>query len=200
MTCGECCQTLVSIWFMTGYPEAGTETRQYGCIYLEEDGDDYKCLIMTEEIPWEDLSENVQQYYVNQCRDYPNPEDAGQCPPRHTLCGMCTCTIEWVVSEDLYAKFRVRQGSAELLSKLNVGQDSAELLGKFEVGQDSAELLGKAVIRQSGSAELLGRFEAQATAELLGKLNVGKDSAELLGKFEVGQDSAELLGGFNVGL
>ena len=98
------------------------------------------------------------------------------------------CTIEWVVSENLYAKFRLRQDIAELLGKLEVGQDSAELLGKFEVGQDSAELLGNTEVRHVGTpAELLGEFEAQATAELLGKAVIRQpDSAELLGEFNIG--------------
>lgn len=63
---------------------------------------------------------------------------------------------------------------------------SVNLLSKFEVGQDSADLLGKADIQQSGSAELLGKFEAQAKVELLGKAEVRQsDSAELLSEFRV---------------
>jgi hypothetical protein len=95
---------------------------------------------------------------------------------------------------ELFGKFELRQAIAELFGKAvvkNVG--SAELLGRFEA-QASAELLGKAVIRNIGSAELLGRFEAQASAELLGKFE-GQAIAELLGRFEA-QASAELLGKF----
>ena len=101
--------------------------------------------------------------------------------------------------------------SRRLLAQLEVGQGSAEFQGKFAVGQGSAELLGKAIIRHVGtpaellcngiiknvdSAELLGRFEAQATTELLGKFAVGQSSAEFLGRVEVGQGSTELLGKF----
>ncbi|MCW3988647.1 MAG: hypothetical protein NWE88_01070 [Candidatus Bathyarchaeota archaeon] len=63
--------------------------------------------------------------------------------------------------------------------------EDVELLSKVEVGQNSAVLLGKAEVKNIGSAELLGKFEAQATAELLGKFDVGQNSAELLGEAEV---------------
>ncbi|MCW3988446.1 MAG: hypothetical protein NWE88_00030 [Candidatus Bathyarchaeota archaeon] len=62
--------------------------------------------------------------------------------------------------------------------------------------QDSADLLGKADIQQSGSAELLGKFESQATRDLLGKGTIRQSgSAELLARTEIQQPgSAELLG------
>jgi len=85
--------------------------------------------------------------------------------------------------------------STDLYARLELRQDFAELLGKAEVGQNSAVLLGKGTIRQAGSAELLCKFEAQATTELLGKFEVGQGSAELLGKFEA-QATTELLGKF----
>jgi len=76
-----------------------------------------------------------------------------------------------------------------------VPSGSEDLLGKFDVGQGSDDLLGKAKIQQSGSAELFGKFEAQATAELLGKAVIRNiDSAELLGRTLIRQSgSAELL-------
>ena len=77
---------------------------------------------------------------------------------------------------------------------------SAELLGKFEA-QVTAELLGKGVIRHSNIAELLGKAEVQQSgfAEFLGRAEVKNiGSAELLGKFEA-QTTAELLGKFDVG-
>jgi len=85
--------------------------------------------------------------------------------------------------------------STDLLGKAEVGQNSAVLSAQFDVGQNSSELLGNAEIQQSGSAELLGKFEAQATAELLGRAEVGQNSAGLLGKGTIQHsDSAELLG------
>ncbi|MCW3988449.1 MAG: hypothetical protein NWE88_00045, partial [Candidatus Bathyarchaeota archaeon] len=63
--------------------------------------------------------------------------------------------------------------------------EDVELLSKVEVGQNSAVLLGKAEIKNIGSAELLGRFEAQATVELPGKFDVGQNFADLLGEVEV---------------
>ncbi|MCK4698293.1 MAG: DUF2341 domain-containing protein [Dehalococcoidia bacterium] len=56
------------------------------------------------------------------------------------------------------------------------------LPAKFEVGQDSAELLG--------------RFEAQATAELLGIVDI-THSADLLGRAEVGQNAEDLKAAFD---
>jgi len=109
------------------------------------------------------------------------------------------CYIEPPVptgSEDLLGKFDVGQDSAELLAKVEVQQSgSAELLGKFEA-QATAELLAKAEIQQSGSADLLARLEAQSTADLLGKFEA-QSTAELLGKAIIRNvGSVELLGRF----
>jgi len=72
---------------------------------------------------------------------------------------------------------------------------SIDLYAKFVVGQDSADLLGKAVVKNVGSTELLGKFEAQVTTELLSKAVIRRvDAHELLARAEVGQDSIELLG------
>ena len=49
------------------------------------------------------------------------------------------------------------------------------------------DLLGNAVIKNIGSAELLGRFEAQATAELLGKFEA-QATAELPCRFRLSTD------------
>lgn len=68
---------------------------------------------------------------------------------------------------------------------------SVELLGKLDVGQDSADLLGK--FEAQATAELLGKAEVTHSVDLLGKFDVGQNSAELLGKFEA-QATAELLG------
>lgn len=76
-------------------------------------------------------------------------------------------------------------GSIELSGKVTIRHvgTPVELLGRVEVGQNSAVLLGKGDIQQSGSAELLGRFEAQTTAELLGNAIIRQTgSAELFGK------------------
>jgi len=117
---------------------------------------------------------------------------------------------------DLPARAEVGQDSADLLARVGVGQDSADLLskaviihpaypvwlfGKFEVSQPSAELLGKTIIRHSTSAELLGKFEAQATADLLGKGVIRhSDTAELLGKAVIRHAGTpvELLGNANI--
>jgi hypothetical protein len=88
--------------------------------------------------------------------------------------------------------------SRELLARLEIGQNSVEILGKADVGQNSQDLLGNAEIQQSGSTELLGKFETQAIAELLGKAEIPQSGfAELLGNVKVRQPgSAELLGIF----
>jgi hypothetical protein len=87
--------------------------------------------------------------------------------------------------------------SAELLGNTIIRHPaSVELLGKVDVGQGSAELPVNAEVQQSGSAELLGEFEAQVTAELFGKFDVQQSgSAELLGNAIIRHPaSVELLG------
>lgn len=87
--CGECCKTLVSIWFMTGY-DAVKGPRTTGCIYLEEQPDGgYNCLIKTGEVDLDGLSENVKNYYLRECLPFPNPKDLGHCPPRFCLPEKC---------------------------------------------------------------------------------------------------------------
>ena len=69
----------------------------------------------------------------------------------------------------------------------------------YIVGWRRQDLRADFEVRQPGSVELLGKFEAQATAELLGNvevINIG--SAELLGVFEA-QATAEVLAKFEVG-
>ncbi|MCK4698054.1 MAG: hypothetical protein KAT53_07115, partial [Dehalococcoidia bacterium] len=74
----------------------------------------------------------------------------------------------------LYAKGEVRQADlGELYAKAEVGQGSGELFAKAVVGQGSVELIGRGIIRNVGSADLLGKFEAQATVELLGRAVIG---------------------------
>ena len=87
--CGECCKTLVSTWFMTGYDrERGPRTT--GCIYLEEQPDgSYECLIRSREIDFNGLSQQVREYYLRECIEYPDPNDPGHCPPRHHLPEKC---------------------------------------------------------------------------------------------------------------
>ena len=87
--CGKCCKTLVSIWFMTGYSqESGLRTM--GCLYLSERPDGrYECLIRSGEIDFSGLSEQVQEYYLQECLNYPNPDDPAHCPPRHDLLEGC---------------------------------------------------------------------------------------------------------------
>ena len=87
--CGECCKTLVSEWFMTGYdPVKGPRTS--GCLYLSErlDGS-YECLIRSGKIDFNGLSEQVREYYLRECLNYPNPDDPAHCPPRHKLLEGC---------------------------------------------------------------------------------------------------------------
>jgi len=78
-------------------------------------------------------------------------------------------------------------GSADMDNLTFIQSGSAELLGKFEAEvrqPGSAELLGRAEVQQSGSVELLGRADVQRSG-----------SAELLGKAEIKNvGSAELLG------
>ena len=74
----------------------------------------------------------------------------------------------------LYAKSEVRQADlGELYARAEVGQGSGELFAKAVVGQGSVELIGRGIVRNVGSADLLGKFEAQATAELLGRAVIG---------------------------
>jgi hypothetical protein len=74
----------------------------------------------------------------------------------------------------LYAKSEIRQADlGELYARTEVGQGSDELFAKAVVGQGSVELFGRGIVRDVGSADLLGRFEAQATAELLGRTVIG---------------------------
>ena len=74
----------------------------------------------------------------------------------------------------LYAKSEIRQADlSELYARAEVGQGSGELFAKAVVGQGSVELLGRGIVRNVGSADLLGRFEVQATAELLGRAVIG---------------------------
>lgn len=87
--CGECCKTLVSTWFMTGYnQESGP--RSTGCIYLSKQPDGrYNCLIKTREFNLSELPQQVQKYYLQECLDYPNPDNPAHCPPRHHLPENC---------------------------------------------------------------------------------------------------------------
>jgi len=87
--CGECCKTLVSEWFMTGYnPVRGPRT--LGCLYLSELPDGrYECLIRSGEIDLDGLSEQVREYYLQECLDYPSPDNPAHCPPRHELLEGC---------------------------------------------------------------------------------------------------------------
>ena len=96
--CGVCCKTLVSAWYMTGYPKEGTPERLYGCIYLEEEGDGtYSCLIQSEDFDYDSLSEKVKNYFEVNCRDYPDPKKPGHTPPIFTLlpgCGFVITRVE----------------------------------------------------------------------------------------------------------
>ena len=87
--CGECCKTLVSLWFMTGYNrEIGPRT--LGCLYLSERPDGrYDCLIKSGEFDFNSLSKQVREYYLRECLNYPNPDDPAHCPPRHDLLEGC---------------------------------------------------------------------------------------------------------------
>jgi len=86
---------------------------------------------------------------------------------------------------ELLAKFEISRGTLELYSEFVVNQWFENLLGEFTVNQSSADLLGNVEIQNSGSAELLGKFEAQGVADLLGEVDVRQSgSVDLLGKFE----------------
>ena len=88
-----------------------------------------------------------------------------------------------------------------------------DLFAKFEVGQGSADLFSELVVRQPGSANLYARFETQATQNLFAEFTVRQPgtqdlftelivrqpgSAELKAIFEVGQDSVNLFAAFIV--
>lgn len=89
LQCGECCKTLVSEWFMSGY-DAVKGPRKTGCIYLEEQPNEcYKCLIKSGEIDFDGLSDNVKEYYLRECISYPNPQNRGHQPPHHRLPEKC---------------------------------------------------------------------------------------------------------------
>ena len=88
--CGECCKTLVSTWFMTGY-DRKRGPRTTGCIYLEEQPDGrYHCLIRSGEFDFDGLSQQVREYYLRECLNYPNPDNPAHRPLRHELLPTCT--------------------------------------------------------------------------------------------------------------
>ena len=119
---------------------------------------------------------------------------------------------------DLPARAEIGQDSADLLARVEIGQNSADLLsktviihpaypvwlfGKFEISLMNAhrELVSSLEIGRSTFAELLGRFEVQATAGLLGEAEIRKSSsAEFLGKAEVRHAGTpvELLGNADI--
>jgi len=87
--CGECCKTLVSEWFMTGYNPV-EDPRTTGCIYLEEQPNGrYNCLIKTGEVNFDSLSENVKEYYLRECLSFPDPKKQEHCPPIYRLPEKC---------------------------------------------------------------------------------------------------------------
>lgn len=87
--CGECCKTLVSVWFMTGY-DAVKGPRARGCIYLKEQPNKrYNCLIKTGDIDWGTLPKNIKEYHLRECISYPNPQDPSHCPPEYYLPETC---------------------------------------------------------------------------------------------------------------
>jgi len=128
-------------------------------------------------------------------------------------------------SSELSSQFDVGKDSTELFSRFEVGQGSQGLFGWFvvtllvseSVDAGLAESLGWGdVLLQSedlqdqiaesitffpikGSAELLGKFDAQTIQDLLARFEVGQDSQDLPASFEVGQDSAGLFSRFEVG-
>ena len=85
----------------------------------------------------------------------------------------------------------------DLLSKFIIkNAGSADLLGKFHVGQGSQDLLGKFEVRHGNSADLLGKLGIRqlGSADLLGKFEVRHSSdADLLGKLEIRHDASENL-------
>ena len=106
-------------------------------------------------------------------------------------------------AEDLLAHFVVRHRSnllqGRLKAILNLVRTWAELPAKMIVkNSGSALLLGIFIVAQ-GSRDLKAKFHVgQNSADLLAKFHVGQNSADLLGKFHVGQNSADLLGKFEV--
>lgn len=79
---------------MTGFKQDAP--REKGCLYLEEqENKTFKCLIISEDLAWDDLDNKVKRYFESECKNYPNPEDPGQCPP-HQLPDKCTYRMIWV--------------------------------------------------------------------------------------------------------
>ncbi len=87
--CGECCKDIAE--FMLDL-----STRW--CRYLEETTGVYICLItenkfseMISKPEW--VSEKDYEYWLIECKSYPNPNDSSHCPPIHELPEKCNYRI-----------------------------------------------------------------------------------------------------------
>jgi len=105
----------------------------------------------------------------------------------------------------LFARFYMlfRRGE-NLRAKFQPGQEILDLPAGFIIRQSgSADLLGRAIIRHVGApVEILGRgiIKNIGSAELFSKIDwIRLRAAQLLGKFAVGQGRRELFGRFEVG-
>lgn len=84
--CGQCCLKMKASHMLN---EKGV------CKYLSYDGEVYICLITTAKFSYVAVDEGSipkqdYDYWFNECRPYPNPDDESHTPPAHTLPQMCS--------------------------------------------------------------------------------------------------------------
>lgn len=91
--CGECCKTLMRMSYMLRRPDASDDPDNW-CAYLFEKDGKWWCEIRqaydegdTELI--EMLPRLVREYFLEECKDYPDPEKPAHVPPRHELLEGC---------------------------------------------------------------------------------------------------------------
>lgn len=90
--CGECCKTLMRMSYMLRYPNPMNPDNW--CNYLFEEDGRWLCEIRqaydegdTELIQM--LPQRVRKYYLEECKDYPDPAKPAHVPPRHELLEGC---------------------------------------------------------------------------------------------------------------
>ncbi len=90
--CGECCKTLMRMSYMLRYPNPMNPYNR--CNYLFEEDGRWLCEIRQayDEGDMEliqMLPQRVRKYYLEECKDYPDPGNPAHTPPRHELLEVC---------------------------------------------------------------------------------------------------------------
>ncbi len=93
--CGDCCKPPI----MEHLSMLDDDKNQ--CKYLREDlsrsGEaNFNCPIFAGELIQKDIPKEDWEYFVNNCIDYPNPDDLGHREPEHSLSSNCSFNIEEV--------------------------------------------------------------------------------------------------------